>query len=314
MMLCGAAFARTKTPPVIGMLNYIHATANLEKSVAFYHDVFGLEKPNPPRPPNPAVPALVNAPGAQLQVAVFRIPDAAFGWELTHFGGIGLKPGQARPTDPGAADLMLRVRDLDAMLEALKKAGAPIVSRSGAPVRIDSPGGRFRSVMVRDPDGYLVEVAQPAAGTPATGNILGASMGLTVGNMEATLKFYRDLLGFELSGKMEFTSNQAMLDLVGAPESATFREMSGNVPGTRARIEFYEFRGVPRRPFNWRIPDPGSPAIALRVTDLDGLLKRLKAAGVKVISAGGRPAQFSPTIRNIFVQDPNGFNCELERL
>jgi catechol 2,3-dioxygenase-like lactoylglutathione lyase family enzyme len=311
MMLCGAAFAQTQAPPVIGMLNYIHATANLERTVAFYHDVFGLEKPNPPRPPNPAVPALVNAPGAKLQVAVFKITGAAFGWELTHFGGIGLRPGQARPTDPGAADLMLQVRDLDTMLEALKKAGAPIVSRNGAPVQIDSPGGRFRSVMVRDPDGYLVEVDQGAAGQPAAGNILGAVMGLTVGDMEATLKFYRNLLGFDVTGKMEFTSNKAMLDLVGAPDGATFREMTGNVPGTRARIEFYEFKGVPRRPFNRRIPDPGTPAIALRVTDLDGLLKSLKAAGVKVISAGGRPAQFSPTIRNVFVQDPNGFKVEL---
>ncbi|MCU1336972.1 MAG: hypothetical protein JWO19_2553, partial [Bryobacterales bacterium] len=97
----------------------------------FYQEVFGLAKPNPPRPPNPAVPALVNAPGAQLQVAVFRIPGATFGWELTTFGPIERKPGQARPTDPGAAVLILRMRDLDPVLAAVKKAGAPIVTRSG---------------------------------------------------------------------------------------------------------------------------------------------------------------------------------------
>ena len=78
VLLCSAAFAQTKAPaPVVGMLNYIHATAELDKTVAFYRDVFGLEKPNPPRPPNAAVPALVNAPGAQLQVAVLKIPAAA---------------------------------------------------------------------------------------------------------------------------------------------------------------------------------------------------------------------------------------------
>jgi len=49
----------------------------------------------------------------------------------------------------------------------------------------------------------------------------------------------------------------------------------------------------------------------LRVTDLDGLLKRLKAAKVTVISTGGVPAQFSPTIRNIFIEDPDGFKIEL---
>jgi catechol 2,3-dioxygenase-like lactoylglutathione lyase family enzyme len=76
-------------------------------------------------------------------------------------------------------------------------------------------------------------------------------------------------------------------------------------------MEFIEFKGMPRTPFHLRIPDPGCPAVALRVSDLDGLLQRLKAAGVKVVSAGGVPAQFSPAIRNIFVEDPDGFKIEL---
>jgi catechol 2,3-dioxygenase-like lactoylglutathione lyase family enzyme len=311
ILLCSAAFAQTQAP-VVGMLNYIHAAAELDKTVAFYRDVFGLEKPNPPRPPNPAVPDLVNAPGAQLQVAVFKIPGAPFGFELTYFGGVDHKSGQARATDPGTAGLMIQVRDLDPVLAALKKAGTPIVSRSARPVGTASPAGSSRAVVVRDPDGYLVEVAEsPVAGRSAAGNILGASMGRTVADMEATRKFYRDLLGFELAGKMEFAPNHALMDLVGAPDAATFRQMTTTVPGTSARMEFIEFKGMPRTPFHLRIPDPGCPALALRVSDLDGLLKRLKAAGVKVVSAGGIPAQFSPTIRNIFVEDPDGFKIEL---
>ncbi len=287
LTLTGSIWAQS---PVIGMNNFIHATDSLEKTVAFYHEVFGLATPPPPRPPNPAVPALVNAPGAQLQVAVFRLPGATFGWELTTFGAIERKPGHAKPTDPGAAELIMKVQNLDTVLAALKKAGAPIVSR-----------GRGRSAMFRDPDGFLVEVDE---GT-------GAAMGITVSDMTATLQFYRDLLGFELSGKMDFASDTTRMDLVGAPASAQYRQMAGNVPGTNARIEFYEYKGVDRTPFHLRVPDPGCPALALRVTNLDGLLKRLKAANVKVVSAGGEPAQFSPTIRNIFVEDPDGFKIEL---
>jgi hypothetical protein len=58
--LCATAFAQSNeaTPPVvIGMNNFIHATGNLEKTTAFYRDIFGLEEPAPPLPPNPAVPA-----------------------------------------------------------------------------------------------------------------------------------------------------------------------------------------------------------------------------------------------------------------
>ena len=87
--------------------------------------------------------------------------------------------------------------------------------------------------------------------------------------------------------------------------------MTAVVPGTKALMQFWEFRGLDRTTFRHQVPDPGTPAVALRVTDLDGLLKRLKAAGTPVISAGGVPVQFSPTIRNIFVEDPNGFKVEL---
>ena len=68
LTLCGAASAQTKEAPpvVIGMTNFIHATANLEKTTAFYRDIFGLDQPAPPRPPYPGVPDLIGVPGAQL--------------------------------------------------------------------------------------------------------------------------------------------------------------------------------------------------------------------------------------------------------
>jgi catechol 2,3-dioxygenase-like lactoylglutathione lyase family enzyme len=282
------------------MNNFIHATGNLEKTVAFYRDVFGLAQPAPPRPPNAAVPALIDAPGAQLQVQIFRIPGAPFGLELTNFGPVAGKAGQAQPFDPGAAMLRVCVRDLNPVLAALKKAGATIVSRSADPAR---------PVLFRDPDGYMVAVEAACSG--AGGNVLDAEMAIVVGDLPASLKFYRDLLGFDLSGNLDFIRDRDVDDITGGRGDVTFRAVSGVVPGTKARIGLVEFHGVPRTPFHPRIPDPGCPAIALRVTDLDGLLARLKAAGVKVVSAGGVPAQFSATIRNIFVEDPDGFKIEL---
>jgi catechol 2,3-dioxygenase-like lactoylglutathione lyase family enzyme len=129
--------------------------------------------------------------------------------------------------------------------------------------------------------------------------------------MDATLKFYRDLLGFELKGKMEYSSNPVISDLVGAPREAQSRVQAGVVPGTNARIEFHEWKGLPRTPFNLRVADPGSPAVALRVTSLDGLLAKMKAAHVKIITAGGKPTEFGKNMHNIFVEDPSGFKIEL---
>jgi catechol 2,3-dioxygenase-like lactoylglutathione lyase family enzyme len=318
MLLCSAAFAQSpqpasEKPAVIGILNYPHAVNDLDTTVAFYKDVFGLELSRPPGTfPNPGVPSLVNAPGISLRLAMFRMPGAKYVLELTHFSGVERKPAQPVHTDPGAADLQLRVRDIDAVFEKIKKSGAPIITRSGAPVKIGPANSGIRSVLVRDPDGYILEVIQtPAPPDAPSGMVHGVSMGLTVENMEATQRFYHEMLGFDLTGKMGFGSDKAILDMVNAPEGSQFRQMSSVVPGTDARVEFYEYKNVPRHKFHLRVYDPGAPALVLRVNDLEGMLKRMRAAGTEIVSARGEIVQFSPTTRNIFVVDPNGVNLEL---
>jgi catechol 2,3-dioxygenase-like lactoylglutathione lyase family enzyme len=324
LVLAAAVFAQPQpaptNSPVVGILNYIHAVNNLDRTLAFYHQVFGLD--GDPRPfPNPGVPALTNSPGVTLRLGTLRLPNAAFGMELTEFSAADRKPGQARRTDPGAAALILSVKDIDPIFAAIKQTNAPIITTSGAPVKLDPTDPSLRSILIRDPDGYIVQVVQtpPADGEPAVpGNVHSVAMGLTVGDMEANRKFYHGLLGFDLTGKLDFSTNPALLDLNGvlngAPNGASgakFQVVSSDVPGTKANMEFYEFQGVPRTPFHLRVTDPGAPALCLRVKDLDGLLARLRAAGTPVTSLNGAVVQFSPTIRNIFVTDPNGLNIEL---
>jgi len=313
-LLSGAVFGQTNAPaPVAGMQNFIHSVANLEKSVAFYREVFGLEMNGEMRPPNanPTVLGLVNAGGAKFRAATFKIPGAGFGLELTEFTGIDRKPAQPNHWDPGAADLALRVRDVDAAFAALKKAGAPIISLPGAPVKIGPPAGKIRSVFTRDPDGYILEVIQadPIATDAPAGMVITATMGLTVGDTEKTLAFYRDILGMDIKAGAAFGGNKAILDMVGA-SSGQVKQSAGTVPGSTARIEFYEFKDISRTPFRLRIPDPGSPALSLRVSDVDGLLKRVKAAGMKVITSGSEPVNLGMS-RNVFVEDPNGVAVEL---
>jgi catechol 2,3-dioxygenase-like lactoylglutathione lyase family enzyme len=297
--------------PVVGMLNYIHAVNDLETTLAFYNDVFGLK--GEPRPfPNPGVPALTNSPGVSLRLATLKLPNESFGFELTQFSGVDRRPGRPKHTDPGAALLALRVKDIAPVLVAIKKRKDRIVTSSGAPVTIPTPRGNIQALLIEDPDGYFIEVAQstPPSGVTSEGNVYDASVGLTIADRESTLKFYHQLLGFDLNGKPDFSSDPLISDLVGAPHAQS-RELVGNIPGTKALMAFYEYKGVSRTPFHLRVPDPGAPAIALRVKDLDGLLMRMRAAGVPVTSLHGEVVQFSPTIRNIFVEDPNGLNIEL---
>ncbi len=73
----------------------------------------------------------------------------------------------------------------------------------------------------------------------------------------------------------------------------------------------HEFHGTSGKPFDLRVPDPGASGMAIRIGAIDKLLPTLKKAGVRVLSKDGKLVEWSPTVRNVFVKDPNGLNIEL---
>src|SRR5580698_403470 len=124
----------------------IHAVDDLDTTLAFYRDVFGL-KGNPQDFPNPAVPLLTNAPGVTLRMSMLALPGR-MRFELTNFKGVERKPAQAKYTDPGAASIVFHVRDIDSLVTNAKKANAPIVTTGGAPVEISTSGAsKVRSII-----------------------------------------------------------------------------------------------------------------------------------------------------------------------
>ncbi len=298
----------------VGFMHAIHATNVVEKTLAFYTEVFGVMGQVRPFA-NEAVPILTDSPGVTLKVSMLSLPGQGFNFELTEFSGVTRTPAQPQIWDPGAPHMKILVRDLEPVVAAVKKLGAPILTTSKAPVAVSTPIGNVKAIMFRDPDGYIVEAVQapaPAlADAPATGNVVGAIMGLTVEDMDTAMKFWHGLLGFELTGDRAFSTDPALLDLMGAPKGASFRAVNGVVPGSKARIAMIEFKGVQRKPFSLRVPDPGASGMAIRVAAIGDLLTRLKANGVRVISRNQELVNWSPTLRNVFVKDPGGLNIEL---
>jgi catechol 2,3-dioxygenase-like lactoylglutathione lyase family enzyme len=309
----GAQSAPPAAPPstvTIGFMHAIHATNRVETTLSFYTDVFGITAEVRPFS-NPAVATLTNSPGAALRLAMLPLPGHGLNLELTEFTNVERAPAEPSLVDPGAPHMKVLVRDLAPVLAALDRRGAPIVTRSSAPVRVDTEHGTVRAIFCRDPDGYLVEVIEVQDGTAGVNNVRGAIMGLTVADLDESLRFWRDQLGFAFEKPSEFTSEAAMLDLFGVKGNVAFRSVSGVVPGSTARIELLEFSGVSRRPFDLRVPDPGASGMAIRVAAIDALLPRLKAAGVRVVSKDEALVEWSATLRNVFVKDPNGLNIEL---
>ncbi len=316
---------------MIGSQNLILAAADLDKTVAFYRalgleiaDRDGLGRPQrKDQVPAPAPSSqllenlcgLTDAHGTKFRYLSLKIPSAGFDLELIEFTGLdrrGVWPGSQ---DPGASALVLTVRDVDAALDAAKKAGASVVTAGGAPL---GPA-KNRAVVVRDLDGFFVEFVQPdplpetkAAATKvsASGNVMAGSFKHTIRDTGKTLNFYRDVLGFDPQPGPSFTRNKTMADLFEVPAKVEFRSSLANVPGSSVHWEFVEFKGADRKPLNRKTSDPGTPVWSLRVRDVDAALKAVKAAGGVLASIGGEPLKVGPG-RNIFVRDPDGFLLEL---
>lgn len=306
----------TNKTGVIGLMHAIHSTNDVDKTLAFYQAVFGLTgQVRPFQSTGPQI--LTDSPGATLRVAMTRI-NGAFNFELTQFGNVERQLNkQPDIADPGAPMLKLIVRDIDAIVAAAKKVNAPIITKGAVPVAVQTSIGSAKAIIMRDPDGFFVQAIQgttaaaaPGAGAPE-GPVLGAILGLTVGDMDETLKYWNGILGLDLQADRAFAGDAAMLDLMGLPKGASYRMAGGLISGSQARIEMIEVKGVPRKPFDLRVTDANACGMAVRVGHIRELLARHKAAGGRVLSRNGELVEWSDTIRNVFVKDPNGLNLEL---
>jgi hypothetical protein len=93
---------------------------------------------------------------------------------------------------------------------------------------------------------------------------------------------------------------------MGLPKNASYRISSGVISGSPARIEFIEIKGVQRKPFDLRVTDAMACGMAIRIGHIRDVLAKIKANGGRVLSKDEALVEWSDTIRNVFVKDPNG--------
>jgi lactoylglutathione lyase len=306
------SFPEAATDEVVGVGNFSHIVRDMDRALAFYRDVLGLEvTTSQPFSPNPAIMKLGNTPGAQSRFIALRVPGSDMGVELIEYKDIDRRIQTPRFFDPGAANIALRVRDLAPILERLQKFGAAkVITEGGKPATIN--GGQY--LFVQDPDGFVVELAQgtPPADSkvPASTNVFGAAFELTVNDSGQSVMFYKNLLGLDMNLGAAFNDNQLMARTAGAP-GASFRQSQARVPGSSTIMTLIEFKNIARTPLTGRVQDPGTAILQLRVHDVDGLTKRLKAAGVPVVTTDGVPVDIRPGLKISIVRDPNNLMIEL---
>ena len=133
--------------------------------------------------------------------------------------------------------------------------------------------------------------------------------GITVSNLERSLAFWRDLLGFELSHRAHQTGDLAA-EITGVPGAeislAVLKTPTGH------KIELLEYLAPPdRKHFEPRPCDVGSAHVALTVDNLDAVLNAIAPFGWK---ASGEPQTLTvgPNAgkRVVYVRDSDGTTIE----
>jgi len=236
-------------------------------------------------------------------------------------------PGRPIPVDSRSNDLWFQhiaivVRDMDEAFQRLRALKVQFVSTGPQtlPPLIEAAAG-IKAFYFRDPDGHNLEIIYfpPGKGDPRWQEktdklFLGIDhTAIVISNTDASLKFYRDLLGLHKAGESEnFGTEQEHLNQVfGAHLRITgMRASSG--PG----IEFLEYL-TPRdgrpRPADAHANDIVHWQTIIATDALDLLAKKLQDAHVPFVSPGviATPEDKAGFSKGALASDPDGHSVLL---
>ncbi len=266
--------------------------SNADRSIAFYRDVLSFEKVSDEEKLGEDIERATGVFGARVRVVTMRLGNESI--ELTEYltpKGRPI-PAGSRSNDRWFQHIAIVVSDMDRAYAQLRAAKVEHVST--APQRIpgtNKAAAGIRAFYFRDPDEHNLEVIffPNGKGDPrwqaANGRLfLGIDhTALVVSNTDASLRFYRDLLGLRVAGESEnFGTEQEHLNLV----SGAHLHISGLRAQAGPGVEFLDYLS----PRDGRALDSESPndvvywQTTLRVDDLNAMMRRLHEARVAFIA------------------------------
>jgi lactoylglutathione lyase len=152
---------RTPEPPagqLSGVSHFGVQVADIDRSVAFYEDVLGLELVWRVTRNEPTIQEIVALPGLEVEVAVFRIPQSDCYLEVLEYRNVDRRAVDPATQNPGTAHFCLYVDDLDDLHARLVERGVEFLSDVTTPAGGPHKGGRV--VYMLDPDGFRIELLQ----------------------------------------------------------------------------------------------------------------------------------------------------------
>jgi catechol 2,3-dioxygenase-like lactoylglutathione lyase family enzyme len=321
-VLAAAAYAQ----PIVSTVDSVGMTvSDMDKAVEFYSKVLTFEKVSDVEVSGSEYEHLEGVFGLRMRVVRMRLGEESI--ELAEYlapRGRSIPEG-LRSNDRSFQHIAIIVKDMDAAYRRLREH--KVEHASSGPQRLpdwNKNAGGIKAFYFRDPDGHPLEILEfpegkggPRWHRPPSGRLfLGIDhTAIVVGDTDASLKFYRDLLGFRVAGESEnYGIEQERLNNV---FGARLR-ITGLKPPAGPAVEFLEYL-APRdgRP----APETKSNDILHRRTrvvtaDAEAAAKKLFSGRVDFLSPGAvetarRELGFR---KGILVRDPDGHVLEfLER-
>jgi len=297
--------------------------SDMDRAVDFYSKVLTFEKVSDIEVAGENYEHLEGVFGLRMRVVRMRLGDESI--ELTEY----LAPkGRPIPVDSRSNDgwfqhIAIIVSDMDKAYTRLRQN--KVEHASTGPQRLpdwNKNAAGISAFYFKDPDEHPVEVLQfpPDKGAqrwhrPTDKLFLGIDhTAIVVWDTDASLKFYRDVLGLRVAGESENygTEQEHLNNVFGARLRITaLRGASG--PG----IELLEYL-VPRdgRPFpgDEHANDIVHRQTVLVTQDADAAARELNAGKISFVSSGVVPNQMSQLgfTKAFVVRDPDGHAIELE--
>jgi catechol 2,3-dioxygenase-like lactoylglutathione lyase family enzyme len=264
-----------------------------DRSLAFYRDLLGFPLAGRLRYQNQVglvIDVLDVGHNAVLELFSFSVPTKPSVW-------------QANDLQLGLRHVGFKVRDVDTEVARLKAVGVEFTMEP-----TDAVGG-VRIAFFKDPDGTLLEVVQgelqyhktgtagPVVAVPPSDDrpLIFDHVAITVADLDQTLRFYRDVLGFPVLGQFFFNDERGF--------TITYVQAGTSV------LEFFSFSS-PTIPSHGDGDETmlGLQRIGFEVDNVDAAADYLNAADVVCIE---QPNDAPGNIRTALVAGPDGNTLEL---
>ena len=323
LLLATGAFSTSAQAPATQQIHIrsigsvITTVADMDRSVEFYSRVLTFEKVSDTEVAGDELEHLFGVFGSRARIVRMRLGGESI--ELVQF----LAPrGRPIPVDSRSNDLWFQhfaviVSDMDRAYAILRQYN--VEHASSGPQRLpdwNKNAGGIEAFYFKDPDGHPLEILHFPAGKgdakwqAKTDQVfLGIDhTAIAVANTDASLKFYRDLLGLRVAGESENygTEQEHLNNVFGARLRITaLRAPSG--PGIEL-LEYLTPRDGRTYPADERANDLVHRETELEAEGVDSIALPLRAAAVPFVSSG--PTTFHDGklgfTTGLVIRDPDG--------